>query len=69
MPTIQVLRLTQSGACAACGNYPGILPHICRRPTDPRLRVGRMRKASLDARNSAAARQKVRRDNDLVRGR
>ena len=68
MPTIQFPRLTQSGACAACGNYPGILPHNCRRPTDPRLRVGRMRKASLDARNSAAAREKIRCDNELVRG-
>jgi len=27
-----------------------------------------MRKASLDARNSAAAREKIRCDNELVRG-
>jgi hypothetical protein len=69
MPTCEFPRLTQSGACAACGHYPGILPHTCRQRTAPRLQLGPMRKAPVDARKSSAARRKIHLDNQLVRDR
>jgi hypothetical protein len=68
MPTFQFPRITRSGACAACGFYPGVQLHTCRLPGAPRLHLGRMRNAKRDARNSAAVREKIRIDNELVHG-
>jgi hypothetical protein len=68
MPTFEFPRLTQSGACAACGAYGGSQHRPnCRPRTGPRLRLGRMRNAKRDARLSAAVREKIRIDDELVR--
>ncbi|MBV9322310.1 MAG: hypothetical protein JO352_00825 [Chloroflexi bacterium] len=68
MPAIQVPRFTQSGACATCGAYGGTQHRPnCRPRTGPRFRLGRMRNVRRDARNSAAVREKMRVDDELVR--
>jgi hypothetical protein len=69
MPTPEFPRTTQSGACAVCGAYGGSQHRRpdCRPRTGPRFRLGRMRNARRDARNSAAILEKMRIDDDLVR--
>ncbi|MBV9577332.1 MAG: hypothetical protein JO057_01945 [Chloroflexi bacterium] len=67
MPVNNSPRLTQSGACAACGAYGGTQHPDCHPRTGPRLQLGHMRGAQRDARNSTVVREKLRIDSGLVR--
>lgn len=61
------LRLTQSGACASCGAYGGSQHRPTCQPDVPRkFKRPHSRRAKVDARMSAAMRDRTRFEDEVI---